>query len=118
MIYKSKQKKQMKHTLTILLSKGVEREEIMLIGSKFYCQLSAILHRIMYGKKLAKEGVEVFYEITETRLMKTPYIPAQAVRHFCISLGLFPNWKNIRLCWQLLILAKMDTADVAAELDK
>ena len=50
--------------------------------------------------------------------MKTPYIPAQAVRHFCISLGLFPNWKNIRLCWQLLILAKMDTADVAAELDK
>lgn len=58
----------MKHTLTILLSKGVEREEIMLIGSKLYCQLSAILHRIMYGKKLAKEGVEVFYEITETKL--------------------------------------------------
>lgn len=51
-----------------MLNKGVEREEVMLIGSKFYCQLSAILHRIMYGKKLAKEGVEVFYEITETRL--------------------------------------------------
>lgn len=58
----------MKYTLVIMLNKGVEREEVMLIGSKFYCQLSAILHRIMYGKKLAKEGVEVFYEITETRL--------------------------------------------------
>lgn len=49
--------------------------------------------------------------------MKTPYIPAQAVRNFCLSLGLFPNWANIRLCWQLLILAKMDTADVAAVID-
>lgn len=58
----------MKYTLVIMLNKGVEREEIMLIGSKLYCQLSAILHRIMYGKKLAKEGVEVFYEITETKL--------------------------------------------------
>lgn len=58
----------MKYTLVIMLNKGVEREEVMLIGSKFYCQLSAILHRIMYGKKLAKEGVEVFYEITETKL--------------------------------------------------
>lgn len=49
--------------------------------------------------------------------MKTPYIPAQAVRHFCISLGLFPNWKNIRLCWELLVLAKMPLADIAAAID-
>ena len=58
----------MKHTLTILLSKGVEREEIMIIGSKLYCRLCAVLHRIMYGKKLSKKGVEVFYAISETRL--------------------------------------------------
>jgi len=51
-----------------MLSKGVEREEIMIIGSKLYCRLCAVLHRIMYGKKLSKKGVEVFYEITETRL--------------------------------------------------
>lgn len=58
----------MKYTLIIMLSKGVEREEIMIIGSKFYCQLSETLHRMMYGKKLAKKGVEVIYCISETRL--------------------------------------------------
>lgn len=58
----------MKHTLTILLSKGVEREEIMLIGSKLYCQFYATLHQIMYGKELAKKGVEVLYCISETKL--------------------------------------------------
>ena len=58
----------MKYTLIIMLSKGVEREEIMLIGSKLYCQFYATLHQIMYGKKLAKKGVEVLYCISETKL--------------------------------------------------
>lgn len=39
--------------------------------------------------------------------MRKPNIPAQAVRNFCLSLGLFPNWKNMRLCWDLLCLAWM-----------
>lgn len=67
----------MKHTLTILLSKGVEREEIMLIGSKLYCQFYATLHRIMYGKKLAKKGVTVKYYIEETRLKDIFFIYKQ-----------------------------------------
>ena len=67
----------MKYTLIIMLNKGVEREEVMLIGSKFYCQLSAILHRIMYGKKLAKEGVTVKYYIEETRLKDIFFIYKQ-----------------------------------------
>jgi len=49
--------------------------------------------------------------------MRKPNIPAQAVRNFCLSLGLFPNWKNMRLCWDLLCLAWMPLEDCAANID-
>ena len=46
--------------------------------------------------------------------MNKPYIPTEAVHNFCKSLGLYPNWANMRLCWDLLVIARMELSDIAA----
>lgn len=46
-----------------------------------------------------------------------PNIPTEAVYNFCVSLGLHPNWRNMKMSWHLLLLAKMPLSDLAAAID-
>lgn len=67
----------MKYTLTILEMEGVDFCENKIIGSKLWCNICLLFHRIMYGKKLAKKGVTVKNYIEETRLKDIFFIYKQ-----------------------------------------
>jgi len=56
-------------TLTITIVCGADRDTYKTLHHfKIEAQIIIFFHQIMYGKKYAKKGGEIFYEITETSL--------------------------------------------------